>query len=98
MRSGAGTIRLLPRFRPGRVCQTLVFSQIEPHNNFVGQHERRRRPAIEIVGQNPQVLRIRANVAFFKGNSERNQEFLRFDARSATGFRIEMIRHAQLSR
>src|SRR6266852_3454334 len=83
LRAGASTISLLLRFRAGRASQTLVFSQIEPHNHFVGQHERRRGPAIEIVSQNPQVIRIRANVSFFKGNTARNQEFLRFDARSA---------------
>src|SRR5258708_3744274 len=94
IRSNAASKRLPVTFRANGADTALIFILVESHDYFVFEHKCRRRPAVELLGQNTEIFGIGADVSFFEGDTTRNQKFLGIFASSAAGFRVEMIRHS----
>jgi len=59
-------------FRSNNGSQKLVFGSIETDNDFVGHDQGGGRPAVKLVSQNSQKIRICSDVSFFKGNAAGN--------------------------
>jgi len=84
-------------FGSKRAKQEIVFAAVEADNDFISPYQGRRREAVELLRQNTEIVGIAADVTLFEGYVMRNQKFSGGPARSAAGFRIEMIRHGNFA-
>jgi hypothetical protein len=80
-------------FRRNGRGEALVHLHVKANNDCAASHQRWQCTTVEIFGQNPQILRIGADVTLFKGDATRLQEALRLDTRTTSWFRVEMIFH-----